>query len=102
MLYQQGDVLFRSVDHLPEKIKMIKRDGPIVVAHGETTGHAHKILDDVKAFLDESDNMFLDIESPVTVAHEEHKPIKLPEGLYMVDKVREYDHFQEEYRRVRD
>ena len=102
MLYQQGDVLFRSIEALPEKVKEIKQNGPIVVAQGETTGHAHKILDDVKAFLDEKDNMFLEIESPVTVVHEEHKPIELPEGIYMVDKVREYDHFQEESRRVRD
>lgn len=101
MLYQQGDVLFKSVDKLPKTAKLMKRKGPVIVAEGETTGHAHKILDEVKAFLDEKDKTMF-VEGPFTVTHEEHNPVSVPDGLYMVDKVREFDHFSEEARRVRD
>ena len=41
MLYQQGDVLMREVDSIPEGLE-VKEDG--ILAEGEATGHAHRIL----------------------------------------------------------
>ena len=108
MTYQQGDIIFRKVNSIPRGAKRIK-DFPIIVAQGETTGHAHKVLEEVKAFLDERENTrdedgrkVMYLEGPATVVHEEHGTVNLPEGIYMVDHVKEYDHFLEESRQLRD
>jgi hypothetical protein len=42
--YRQGDVLLIRVDSLPTGLREIPRDrGRVVLAYGETTGHAHAI-----------------------------------------------------------
>jgi len=42
--YRQGDVLLIRVDALPTGLREIPRDrGRVVLAYGETTGHAHAI-----------------------------------------------------------
>ena len=98
MLYQQGDVLFKSVEQ--SRGKPCKKH-PVVVAEGEATGHSHKILDDVRALVD-GETMFIESDKPFTVVHEEHGAITIPAGIYEVDRVKEYDHFAEEARRVMD
>ena len=35
---------------------------------------------------------FAVIDAPVTITHEEHNPVELPPGYYMVRIVREFDH----------
>ena len=87
--------------------KRIERDaGRIVLAYGEVTGHAHAILD-VDAELYEgletaaAADRFLRIgRGGATLVHEEHAPISLPEGDYVVRLQREYH--PEEIRRVLD
>jgi hypothetical protein len=46
--HRQGDVLFVPVDEIPKGVKAVERDtrGRIVLAEGESTGHAHCVLDD--------------------------------------------------------
>ena len=36
------------------------------------------------------------------ITHEEHGPVRVPQGEYRVTRVQEYDHFAEEARRVVD
>ena len=98
MLYQQGDVLFKQV--ASTKGKLVEGT-PIIVARGEATGHAHRILDDVRALVD-GDTMFIKADKPFTVTHEEHKPVTIPVGIWQVGRVLEYDHFTEEARHVQD
>ena len=99
-LYQQGDVLIESCE-VPRDA--IVQSGPIVLAYGETTGHKHAIEDiaGVK-FLEKDGLYFLVNTTPMTVVHEEHRAITIPPGTWRVRKVREYDHFLEEAREVRD
>ena len=67
--HRQGDVIFIPIDEMPKGVKLVERDaqGRIVLARGESTGHAHCVLDDpatlfVKDDLDELADRFLAVE----------------------------------------
>jgi hypothetical protein len=107
---QQGDVLFQQINKLPDGLKQVSpRNGRIVLAEGETTGHHHAITatKTKSATLYELTNngrtkLYLEVTSPVVVEHEEHKAQTIPEGIYKVGQVLEYDYFAEQERLVRD
>lgn len=89
---RQGDVFLQRVDEIPAKAKKAPRDrGKVVLAYGEVTGHSH-------AFGSRAVNLFrCEAESFISVGpggallkHEEHAPIKVPEGKYRVVIQREY------------
>ena len=102
---QQGDVLFVKVSTLPSNLKAAPttRRG-IILADGETTGHAHTIedLENVNVFVDESGALYVEAKEATVVTHEEHKPVTLPAGIYKVGRVQEVDPFENEIRSVRD
>lgn len=101
MLAQQGDVLFLSCCNNPAGKE--KEDG--IVAYGEVTGHCHKVIVDgdlVKVIENEKGELYVKAQKPFNVVHEEHKTIEVPAGIWKIGKVREYDHFSEEARAVRD
>lgn len=107
---RQGDVLITRIDTLPPSAKPAKRDehGRIVLAHGESSGHAHTIRDkDVMSFRMESAERDAGLSAEVdyvlvggqgaTLNHElvsgqmaEHEPIILAPGLYQIGAQREY------------
>lgn len=101
MKKQQGDVIIKKAS-MPEGARRIFR-GPkgFVLAEGEATGHAHVIEQHIEMYEKEG-VYYLIVEKPVTVKHEEHKPITLDKGTYQVNIVREYDPFGEEVRSVKD
>jgi hypothetical protein len=49
-----------------------------------------------------SEALYMDAPNGATMFHEEHQPITVPPGTYVVRIVREYDHFSEEARYVAD
>ena len=101
MVYQQGDVLIESAQ-IPTTAKKSNKNR-IVLAEGETTGHAHVISDTNNCTAFESDSeLYLRVTNEVTVSHEEHNHISIAPGNYRVRKVQEYDHFLEEARQVQD
>ena len=102
MLIQQGDVLFKKVSVIPNDAKVIKRQNRgYVLAEGEVTGHAHVIKSGVKLY--ESNNIkYLKNDNSVEVNHEEHHAVNIPEGVWEINIVKEYDHFAEEAKNVRD
>lgn len=103
MLYQQGDVLIETVKSIPSNVKKAKKvNGKYVLAEGEATGHAHVVADKGVTLYGEFGNMFLSAKKQFTVTHEEHKAIKVPTGDYKIRQVREYDHFEEEAKVVKD
>lgn len=77
-----------------------------VLAHGEVTGHAHRVHGHGVALYETEDDEVLVLEVPndaeATVSHEEHHTQPIPPGVYERRIVREYDHFAEEARQVRD
>ena len=98
MKFQQGDVLFHSVDEIPANGK--KHD--MVLAEGEATGHYHKVTSDNANVVEIDGTLFVDCDGEITIEHDEHKAITLPAGKWKVSQVREYDHLKEEARVVAD
>ena len=125
--YQQGDVVMFKVD--AEYFKDHSKNNPeykagynggfdthAIVAFGEVTGHKHQVnMKDMakeagvtlsmgynrQAGVDVPEG-FQVHEAPVTITHEEHDPIELPPGDYMVRIVREFDHIAGRSRYVAD
>ncbi|MGV3771791.1 MAG: hypothetical protein ACO1QB_02745 [Verrucomicrobiales bacterium] len=97
--YRHGDVLIEQVKALPVQREKLPH---AILAHGEVTGHSHKIKETGLAdFYLTTDGYFLHVHGPsVTVIHEEHKPITLATGCYRVWRQREYA--PGEIRTVRD
>jgi hypothetical protein len=91
MQYRQGDVLLMKVKNLPCAKKAVKREnGRMVLAHGETTGHAHVVADPKARFWQRGDERYLEVPDAAQLTHEEHGAIALPPGLYRVIRQREY------------
>jgi hypothetical protein len=93
-IFRQGDVLVREIDALPPGLHPVPRDeGRIILAYGETTGHAHAIAaPDVEATLLTADerHRFLRLMASVHLDHEEHGTIAIPPGIYEVIRQREW------------
>ena len=81
-----------------------RKNGIIVLAEGEATGHYHEIEGGTATLIgeDNSVDQYLRVDEESTVKHAEHKPVTLPPGDYNVGIVREQDHFKEEARNVMD
>jgi hypothetical protein len=102
MQARQGDVMIESVETLPKGLKKTKREnGRIILAEGETTGHAHAICEkEVESFVDTNGNLYLAVKKETEVVHEEHSTVTLSIGYYKVTRQVEYS--PEEIRRVQD
>lgn len=60
--YRQGDVLIERIAELPDSAKQQKVKGPVILAHGEVTGHAHAFVDgDARAFKDAAGVEYYDV-----------------------------------------
>jgi len=98
--YVQGDVILISVETVKGK-KKEKTERGYVIAEGESTGHCHTVEDEIELLVSDA-GMYVSSVEPFTIKHEEHKPITVPSGKYEVRRVREYDHFAEEAKKVQD
>lgn len=100
-LYRQGDVLIQRIETIPSGLKQQPSNEPIILAHGEVTGHHHLVADpaDWWKTADEGEQ-FISVTTPARVTHQEHATIMLPPGNYRVVRQREYS--PEEVRRVQD
>lgn len=85
-MYRQGDVFLKKIEVLP---KNLKEDKTGVVLRGESTGHSHRVKGG-KLYKDKTGLMYINAGAMTMLVHEEHKPIKLPEGKYAVIRQREY------------
>lgn len=104
-IYRQGDVVLIRTDTIPDHGTTVAREhGRLVLQHGEVTGHAHAIHDtDVELLTHEQlEDRFLRVlaDGGVDLLHEEHAPVHLPKGDYIVRIQREYS--PEAIRRVAD
>jgi hypothetical protein len=85
--YRQGDLLFLWQDTLPA-VNLNARQSNVIVA-GEATGHAHRLQ--AGTILEAPDGtLYLDVPQTTRVVHEEHRPITLEPGLWLVIRQREY------------
>jgi len=98
-MWRHGDVL---IERCPEIPSGVRRAPHVVLARGEATGHAHRILEPKTAVLFEGeDEGYLQVcADHATLVHEEHHPITLTQGVYRFWFQREYS--PKEIRRVID
>lgn len=99
---RQGDLFFQEITELPKTKLTPKKDA--VLAHGEATGHCHKVTDlsKVEMFVDEEGHIFLQPSQDTVIEHNEHGPITLAAGKsYCMTRQREFDPVEEQ-RRVAD
>ncbi|MBF0344320.1 MAG: hypothetical protein HQL06_08830 [Nitrospirae bacterium] len=100
MLLVQGDVFLKQVKKLPTGVKRINEAGTgYVLAEGESTGHSHQINDAVEVY-EKGKTIYIHVEKPVALVHQEHRPITIDEGIYKVGIVREYNPWSEKKKRV--
>ena len=85
-MYRQGDLLFTTIDQLPEGLSL--QDDNVIV-RGEATGHAHR-LQAGRVLQDAQGSLFLEVLAATQVVHQEHHPIYLETGYYRVTRQREY------------
>ena len=97
-MYQQGDVVIIKVSEIKGK-----RLNHLTLAKGEATGHHHIITKGDAELYEHEGTMFLRVNSEEAIlTHQEHNTITIPKGDYKINIVREYDHFVEEAKKVRD
>jgi hypothetical protein len=94
-MFRQGDVLIVPIAKLPEGLKPVEREhGPLVLAYGEVTGHAHAIRDKRAALFRDPKlaAIFMHVsgDGPVALDHQEHDTIHIPPGDYQIIRQREY------------
>ena len=103
MFIQQGDVKIISAKIPASATVKQNHVRGVVLAEGETTGHAHVITStDDAILLEDNGAMYLCVLRETVVKHEEHKQVTVPAGDYSVSIVQEYDHFSEEAKSVQD
>ena len=89
--YRQGDVSIMAVNRIPKQARKVR--GELVLARGEVTGHAHKIVEG-QAFLFRvaTSLLYLRVLSEFAkLYHEEHEDIILPKGEYEIRQQRKFD-----------
>lgn len=88
VLHRQGDVVLREVEAMPRTARRAE-DG--VLAHGEATGHAHRVVGDGAVFRDpQSQRTYVKVMTSAKLIHEEHRPITIQQGVYEVILRRQY------------
>ncbi len=98
-----------SLKQIPKKAKISKDN---IVMHGES-GHVHKIqsgqvlvlkspVEIQTGGITKQVEKFLHIPQETVISHEEHLPLKIPKGDYVVLQEREMDHLAEIERSVMD
>jgi len=102
--YRQGDVLLEQVspDENTDGFELVPREaGRVVLAHGETSGHAHAIAEPgARLFRNPAGARLLRLVRPLSLRHEEHPEIRLPKGTFRV--VQQEEDVRGEYRPVAD
>lgn len=99
--FQQGDVVGRKLQKLPDGEQKIIARRTLVLAHGES-GHSHIIEDDEAELIQIGERMLLKLTKAATVIHQEHKPITLSPGIWEIGRVTEYDWLSRMERQVID
>jgi len=90
---RQGDIFLDAVNAVPKGATEATPQGPVILALGEATGHAHAFYDGGVRYFAPNDQgvAYIDVFADgAELRHEEHAPIKVPRGKYRVIRQREY------------
>lgn len=104
-IIRQGDVLLVSVDALPAGAKDVTPEDDVILAYGEVTGHAHRIVQTaaapkVRMWSAGAERFLQIIEADAAVTHEEHAAVTFERPLYR--QIHQVEERGEEVRRVAD
>ncbi len=91
-MIRQGDVLLRRVDvDIPKEAKPVEKEGgDNILAHGEVTGHAHRVKERQAEMYSSGGATFLAVPVKAELTHEEHGTIPITPGTYEVVRQKEY------------
>ena len=81
--WRQGDIVFERVEDAPGKIEIDVSNPKEMVVKSET-GHNHVIRASVCQMLENRNPGLIESNEPITVEHEQHATLVLPEGRYRV------------------
>jgi hypothetical protein len=99
-IIRQGDVILREIRELPqyaERVYTAEEFNDVivtpdtVVVHGES-GHKH-VLRGVKTYMARwyhERAVYVVVEKPTVLRHDEHPAIEIPRGIYVVTHIRDY------------
>ncbi len=95
--FRQGDVLITPVDDIPANLaEVAPRNGRLIVAEGEATGHHHSFPHQRGATLFRANEgesggaLYAVVTAPVALEHQEHGPHTLTPGKYRLSIQRTY------------
>ncbi|MGD1700556.1 MAG: hypothetical protein F6K22_33120 [Okeania sp. SIO2F4] len=84
---RQGDVILQ-----PVKLTSGKKLSHLTLAEGEVTGHSHQITSGNAELYEKDGTLYLKVLSETaSLTHEEHKPVTIPQGNWIVRIQREYE-----------
>ena len=90
----------KKVERLPDGLKKAENN---VLAYGEVTGHKHLLKSSqICVFENANKQKFIDARQDLELVHEEHDPLLIKKGLYVVVHEQEYNPFDEAIRQVMD
>ena len=100
-VWSQGDVVLLE-EKLPEDAVEVKsHDG--VLAHGEVTGHRHRIVKgEVRFFRSEKGEYLQVLSDRAILSHEDHPNVSIGRGVTRYYQEREVDWMSEAVRNVAD
>jgi hypothetical protein len=96
-IIRQGDVILREIRELPQYAKRVYTAEEFndvivtpdtVVVHGES-GHRH-VLSGVKTYTTWDRTVYVAVEKPTVLRHDEHPAIEIPKGIYAITHIRDY------------
>jgi len=85
-MYRQGDILIIRIEEIPAAAKKLNHR---ILAEGEATGHAHKLIDG--DLFDMDGILYFELAQETDLIHQEHAKITIEPGNYQVIRQREYN-----------
>lgn len=85
---RQGDVILIPASETVNSDKLAH----LTLAEGELTGHRHRISQGNAELYERNRTLYLKVISPTALlTHEEHQPVAIPKGDWIVRIQREYE-----------
>lgn len=88
LLKRQGDILLERVDREAPVGQYVRVAEDGVIALGEATGHAHKLVGG--SLVTDRGTMLAVVPGGGRVVHDEHDTLELEPGVWLVHRQREY------------
>jgi len=91
--YRQGDVFLERVSSPPANVgdEIKPKEDRVILAEGEATGHHHSVPSSAaRMFAVAGGMMLLKVVQETILSHQEHAPITLPPGDYLVRRQQEW------------